>query len=465
MYERLAPGATGYRSGTSSTEASCRVACVTYPSAAAAHSGSFRSVRVAPASTPGSNPEPPTFDGRLCRARAMDPVWSSGTPATARGNDDAVAFDATGAEDKAGFIEDDSSPDASRSRSSAAPKTRASAASALAPNAVTGKTLARSPTSRHRRVTSALCAERKRPSPCGPRRMASASRRRASAPRNASRLAPSEDARARVAARAVSVSARAVSIAAANVARLDRKVSSRASALAARRGVEDRVRLDARNRVTRVRIVSAQTRRRALDVGAHARLQARAATAAVRRRRVASRIASGPPDLPRRRARGCWVDGIGHGIGHIGHVSVRGSRGGIGARRRKRKARSVAAARSSRALAASAAAKSAGQAFERGTTHPSCGFKGSASSDPETGSVNRSRLSRIEPRPRWIEPGLAREGSLPNAPARVRSSGVFGGAESTAPARALPPDIDRLTSFCPLVPPGSGTSAPMDMSH
>ena len=54
--------------------------------------------------------------------------------------------------------------------------------------------------------------------------------------------------------------------------------------------------------------------------------------------RVEDRL-RGHPDLPRRRARGCWVDGIGHGIGHIGHVSVRGSRGGIGARRRKRKAR------------------------------------------------------------------------------------------------------------------------------
>ena len=119
-----------------------------------------------------------------------------------------------------------------------------------------------------------------------------------------------------------------------------------------------------------------------------------------------------------------------------------------------------AASASSRASAAAAAVKSAGQAFDRGTTHPSCGFRKSprGSFSKEVSTLTGGLFSRID---------RSNDESDANAPkpARVLSRGVFGGAESTAPALARPPETDRLTSLCPLTPPGTGTSAPRDTSH
>jgi hypothetical protein len=119
-----------------------------------------------------------------------------------------------------------------------------------------------------------------------------------------------------------------------------------------------------------------------------------------------------------------------------------------------------AASASSRASAAAAAVKSAGQAFDRGTTHPSCGFRKSPreSFSKEVSTLTES-FSRVSI-PRTTKATL----NAPK-PARVLSRGVFGGAESTAPALARPPETDRLTSLCPLTPPGTGTSAPRDTSH
>ena len=342
MYERLAPGATGHRSGTSSTEASCRVACVTYPSAAAAHSG--RSGAYA-------SRRRRRRDRTRNRRRLTEDF-----AARARDGPSVVQRDARDGQRKrrrGGVRRDGRRGRQSRvhrrrfvSRRFAFAFVRGAEDSGvggrrLAPNAVTGKPW-------RGRPPAATAAS---PAPSAPsvsvrahvdragwrRRRADAPRRRATRPgslRAKTRERASPLARFQF-RRAPSRSRRPtsrVSIASLGAGPLRSR--------RARRGVEDRVRLDARNRVTRVRIVSAQTRRRALDVGAHARLQARRRH---RRRpqapgRVEDRL-RGHPDLPRRRARGCWVDGIGHGIGHIGHVSVRGSRGGIGARRRKRKAR------------------------------------------------------------------------------------------------------------------------------
>ena len=119
-----------------------------------------------------------------------------------------------------------------------------------------------------------------------------------------------------------------------------------------------------------------------------------------------------------------------------------------------------AASASSRASAAAAAVKRAGQAFDRGTTHPSCGFRKSprGSFSKEVSALTGGLFSRIDPENDESELNAPK-------PARVLSRGVLGGAESTAPALARPPELDRLTSLCPLTPPGTGTSAPRDTSH